>query len=401
MRNKLTLQQRVEQLELLFEGKQDQERLLNFLGKEYYDKYNLIKNKISDSEYKDIYKLMRKDVDEVKDFIDSFKSRSFTRNTEKVNGAELIYNANGWKVYRITTYKAAQIYGRNTKWCITGNYEGHEERGEEYFYDYIDDYHLDGGYYFYIKSNDEKYCLLRSKSGEVSSIWDIQDNQIIRDDSTPDEIDSNLPDDFPSIDEVFDYNHYKSRALIRLGDAENVKKALELDPSCIDDENEDGYTPLSEYISIGTMHYVEPIKVLLENGADTEVIMPDEDQTMLQFVCDTEYDKASHKIAQYLIEAGADINAKDFDGNQPIHFAAKRDSDELVKLLLKAGADVNSENNSGKTPLHIAAIENSKSSAIVLINNGANVDSLDEYDRTPLDLAIENDNESMIRLLDS
>ena len=33
---------------LLYEGKQDQEKLLNFLGQEYYDKYNLIKNKITD-----------------------------------------------------------------------------------------------------------------------------------------------------------------------------------------------------------------------------------------------------------------------------------------------------------------------------------------------------------------
>ena len=50
------LLRRVAYLEsLLYEGKQDQEKLLNFLGKDYYDKYINIKNKIKDPEYKDIY----------------------------------------------------------------------------------------------------------------------------------------------------------------------------------------------------------------------------------------------------------------------------------------------------------------------------------------------------------
>lgn len=394
--------ERVHRLECLFyESKADQDRLMSFLGDEYYSKYLEIKNKISNPEYKDIYKLIRKDLGEVKDFIDSFQSKSAIKSSEKDDGAKLIYNADGWKVYRITTYKAAQIYGRNTKWCITGNYEGHEERGEEYFYDYIDDYHLDDGYYFYIKSNDEKYCLLRSKSGKVSSIWDIQDNQIILDDPTFDEVDNNLPDDFPSIKKVFDYNFYKSRALIRLGDVASIKKALELDPTCIDYEDGDGYTPLSEYISIGTMRYVEPIRVLLENGANPEVIMPDEDQTLLQFICDTEYDTASHKIAQSLIEAGTDVNSKNDRGFTPLHFAASHDSDKLVKLLIESGADINSKDIDGDTPLHCAAVSNSVSSAIVLINNGADINIVNGLGETPLDLANEYSNEQMTLLLES
>ena len=65
------LLRRVAYLEsLLYEGKQDQENLLKFLGQEYYDKYNLIKNKIKDPDYKDIYKLMKLDLDDVKDYID-------------------------------------------------------------------------------------------------------------------------------------------------------------------------------------------------------------------------------------------------------------------------------------------------------------------------------------------
>jgi hypothetical protein len=44
----------------LLEGKRDQEILNNFLGDEYYAKYNTVKNKIKDPEYKDIYQLIKK-----------------------------------------------------------------------------------------------------------------------------------------------------------------------------------------------------------------------------------------------------------------------------------------------------------------------------------------------------
>ena len=70
------LLRRVAYLEsLLYEGKQDQENLLKFLGQEYYDKYLSIKNKITDPEYKDIYKMMKLDLDEVKDYIDEISNK--------------------------------------------------------------------------------------------------------------------------------------------------------------------------------------------------------------------------------------------------------------------------------------------------------------------------------------
>jgi len=149
-----SLERRVMVLEAyILEGKHDQEVLQNFLGDEYYNKYNAIKNKIKDPEYKDIYQLIKKDPDEVKNYIDSVQSNRDIRSASKSDGAKLIYDKDGLKVYRITTYKAAQLYGSSTRWCITGRYEGHEEQGEHYFNEYIEDNDLDGGYYFYIKGN--------------------------------------------------------------------------------------------------------------------------------------------------------------------------------------------------------------------------------------------------------
>jgi hypothetical protein len=174
-----TLERRVEELEsLLLEGKRDQEILNNFLGDDYYNKFQIIKNKIKDPEYKDIYKIIKKDPDDVKSYIDTIQSSSDKRREDK-KGAQLLYEDDDWKVYRITTYPAAQLYGKNTKWCITGRYPGEEGRGEEYFNEYIEDNDLDGGYYFYLNEKDpsEKYCVLQTTNKKIHSIWDASDSK--------------------------------------------------------------------------------------------------------------------------------------------------------------------------------------------------------------------------------
>lgn len=175
------LHKRIHALEaFIIEGKKDQEILRDFLGDEYYDKFTSVKAKIKDPDYKDIYKLIKKDPDEVKSYIDSIKSNRDSRKADKSSGASLIYSDSDWNVYRITSYKAAQLYGKGTKWCITGRFNGYEEQGEEYFNYYIERYDLDGGYYFFISKKDpsKKYCLLRKDSGKIHSIWDAADDDL-------------------------------------------------------------------------------------------------------------------------------------------------------------------------------------------------------------------------------
>ena len=121
---------------IVYEGKQDQNILNDFLGDDYYNKYLRIKNRISDTDYKDIYRLIKKDPDEVKNYIDNFKSNRDSVKAAK-EGATELYEDSDWVVYRITSYNAAKYYGKNTKWCISGNYNGHEDLGENYFNNYI------------------------------------------------------------------------------------------------------------------------------------------------------------------------------------------------------------------------------------------------------------------------
>src|SRR5262249_19674919 len=61
-------------------------------------------------------------------------------------------------------------------------------------------------------------------------------------------------------------------------------------------------------------------------------------------------DKEGARLAcvRLLAEAGANVNARDKNGNTPLHETFLTD---LERELLKLGADVNARNNDGETPI--------------------------------------------------
>lgn len=64
------------------------------------------------------------------------------------------------------------------------------------------------------------------------------------------------------------------------------------------------------------------------------------------------------EIAQILLAAGSDVNAKDRDGWTPLHVVAMTEglveADKIAEILLQAGADVNLETNNKMTALDYA-----------------------------------------------
>ncbi len=94
------------------------------------------------------------------------------------------------------------------------------------------------------------------------------------------------------------------------------------------------------------------------------------------------------RIVVLLIEAGADVNAKDKYGWTPLHRAARHGHIEVVKLLLEAGADVNAKGEFGETPLYRAAWRGRTEVVKLLLAVGAEVnDKDDEHGTTPLHCA--------------
>lgn len=63
---------------------------------------------------------------------------------------------------------------------------------------------------------------------------------------------------------------------------------------------------------------------------------------------------SQYEVITFLVEAGADPNAKDNSGVAPLHRAVRTRSSSAVRALIEAGAIPRLTNKSGSTPLHLA-----------------------------------------------
>ena len=131
------------------------------------------------------------------------------------------------------------------------------------------------------------------------------------------------------------------------------------------------------------------------------------------------------EVVEVLIDAGADIEAKNEKGSSPLHRACSEGALDTVKLLVKAGAgvrvadnrgetclmyavyrghtetvrtllcmpevDVNQSSNSGLTPLRNAVLRKHSDVSQLLIDAGADVDDDDTDDDTDADTDTDTD----------
>ena len=101
----------------------------------------------------------------------------------------------------------------------------------------------------------------------------------------------------------------------------------------------------------------EIIQYLVENGANVNA-KNNKGKTLLMYAI---FNRANIKIVECLVENGANVNAKDNKGNTPLKYAVEKskevdanEKDKIVKIieyLVGEGADINAKDNKGNTPL--------------------------------------------------
>ena len=95
------------------------------------------------------------------------------------------------------------------------------------------------------------------------------------------------------------------------------------------------------------------------------------------------------------------VNSPDVDfGLTPLHYAAKRESLDVVKYLLSKGASPAARSHQdGRTPLHFAAAYSTREILLELLASGADYYTADQLGCLALDLALQNKNRHTIDTL--
>ena len=108
------------------------------------------------------------------------------------------------------------------------------------------------------------------------------------------------------------------------------------------------------------------------------------------------FETATAADVRSCLDAGADVNSRDDNGDTPLHRAVRfNEGIAVIEALLAAGADVNARDDNGDTPLHKAVNsdpwgESSDNSAAVvaLIEAGTDMHARNEDGETPLQAAM-------------
>ena len=221
----------------------------------------------------------------------------------------------------------------------------------------------------------------------------------------------------------------------RKGDVKKVKEILASDPKTVNEQDNNGDTPLHQAALHGQYNVAE---ALIAAGADVNVknsYPPYKADDLGQFFSSSSHAdpvKLLHsqsradelntqtvtaqqiknngytplalavfasdhsKMIQLLIAHGADVNLRGATGTTPLYWAILRDQKDDEKFLLDHGADPNLTNAFGDTPL-ICAIQLGYLSLVQpLVEKGADVNAQNQSSMRALGYAMSNPNDDSI-----
>lgn len=192
----------------------------------------------------------------------------------------------------------------------------------------------------------------------------------------------------------------------RKGDVNKIKQILQSDPKAISAKDKDGDTALH----IACLHgQVAAAQALIDAGADVNAknnyapFIPDDLNQLFAtknhqdpvILLQTQTGHRSHELNTQGVES-SDLK----NGYTPLDLAEFASShNKLMQLLVAHGADVNARAASGATPLYWAVMRDQKDDAKFLLDHGANPNTPDAYADSVLDCALQLGFESMVGML--
>ena len=195
---------------------------------------------------------------------------------------------------------------------------------------------------------------------------------------------------FAIIHNIYSQHMNKAKYLIKAGADVNIQKKY------TNPQNElyTGWSAIMFAAKFGFSDAKTLIEILIEAGAD--VNKKDYDKWTALTIAIRYANEFAVDIVQVLIKAGADVNAQTFEGWTPLLLSPGgywyKHTDVMMRILISAGVDVNVKNKYGMSAL-MRAIEvankyNTVKMVQALVDAGADVNAKDMLKRTVLMIAI-------------